>query len=94
MEIYTIRYSVDGYESPLPTRSLQVVATSANNALASALRRISFHQCIRRGAIAEAKRDGGRVWLGQTSFRRNRWAWVETAPALVDRDAIYSDDTH
>ena len=80
MRTFTIRYNIDGYSSPLPEATLRCRARTPNNALAEALRQLSYRVGVRRGAIAEARRDGGRVFIGMAGYSRPRFAWVGGEP--------------
>ena len=76
MKTYVIHYNIDGYSSPLPERKMTIRAKTPNNALAKAVQIISYRDGVCRGAIVDAKREGGRVYIGKASYSRNKWAWV------------------
>lgn len=77
MKTYIFQYNTDGYLSPLPVSQFEIRAQSENNALAAGVREIG----ATRGAITEAKRLGGRVFIGMASCNRPKFAWIERSDA-------------
>ena len=71
-QTYTVIYETDGYNCT-HERRIEIRAKRPENALANALRKIGAI----RGAIASAKRDGGRVRYGVGGYSRNLWAWTQ-----------------